>query len=77
MAHNNCDDNYSNNKLSGGFINRRVRLGGNIEDRLPGSLALNLLVVQNGAKIVRVHHVKETRLVLEALQRYQQEMNLI
>ncbi len=31
-----------------------------VEDRLIGSVAGTLLCVQNGAKIVRVHDVKET-----------------
>ena len=35
-----------------------------VEDRLAGSLAMALLAVEHGAKIVRVHDVKETRDVI-------------
>mgnify|MGYP003314213391 CR=1 FL=1 len=31
-----------------------------VEDRLPGTLAANLLAVEKGATILRVHDVKET-----------------
>lgn len=33
----------------------------NVENRLPGTLAANLLAVENGATILRVHDVGETR----------------
>jgi dihydropteroate synthase len=35
-----------------------------VEERLAGSLAMALLVLQGGAKILRVHDVKETRDVI-------------
>lgn len=44
---------------------RKSFLGGNLEDRLPASVLAAKSCVQNGAKIVRVHDVKET---VEALQ---------
>ncbi len=50
-------------------------LGGDVTERLPGSLALNVFAAANGARILRVHHVKETRLALEALQKLQTEMD--
>lgn len=37
-------------------------------DRLPGTLAANLIAVQNGAAIVRVHDVAETHDILSVLQ---------
>lgn len=48
-------------------VSMKSLLGGDVENRLPGSLALNLMAVLNGASYLRVHHVKETRLALEAL----------
>lgn len=42
-------------------------LGREPQERLAGSLALAMLAVQNGASIVRVHDVAETRDVLELL----------
>ena len=32
-----------------------------VEDRLPGTLTANLLAMENGATILRVHDVKETK----------------
>ena len=43
-------------------------LGRNVENRLPGSLALAMLAVQNGARIVRVHDVAETLDVIKILE---------
>ncbi len=40
-------------------------LGRNVDERLPGSLALMLMAVQRGAKIVRVHDVAATQDVLK------------
>ena len=40
-------------------------------DRLPGSLAANLVAVQNGATFVRVHDVAQTRDTLSVLQEIQ------
>jgi dihydropteroate synthase len=48
-------------------LSMKSLLGGEVADRLPGSLALNLWSVLQGAKIVRVHHVRETRAALAAL----------
>lgn len=42
--------------------------GREIDDRLPGSLALAMLAAQNGASILRVHDVAETADVLRILQ---------
>ncbi len=39
---------------------RKSFLGGEIEDRLPGSIAAATIAAQNGAKIIRAHDVKET-----------------
>ncbi len=38
------------------------------EDRLPATIALNTVCVQNGADIIRVHDVKEHRLALRSLE---------
>lgn len=37
------------------------------EDRLPATLALNAIAIYNGADIIRVHDVKEHKLILEPL----------
>ena len=37
-------------------------------DRLPGTIALNTVSVMNGADIIRVHDVREHRLVLDTLE---------
>lgn len=37
-------------------------------DRLPATIALNTISIQNGADIIRVHDVKEHRLALESLE---------
>lgn len=42
--------------------------GRDVEDRLPGSLALAMLAAQRGASILRVHDVAETADVLNILQ---------
>lgn len=42
--------------------------GRTVSDRLSGSLAANLIAVQNGASIVRVHDVAPTRDILSVLQ---------
>lgn len=42
--------------------------GQKTEDRLPGTLAANLIAVQNGASILRVHDVAETHDILKVLQ---------
>ncbi|EED31413.1 dihydropteroate synthase [gamma proteobacterium NOR5-3] len=42
--------------------------GREVDDRLPGSLALAMLAAQNGAGILRVHDVAETADVLRILQ---------
>lgn len=42
-------------------------LGRSVDERLPGSLALALLAVQQGASVVRVHDVRETQDVLNML----------
>jgi dihydropteroate synthase len=42
-------------------------LGRGPEDRLPGSLALTLLLAMEGASVVRTHDVRETRDVLSVL----------
>ena len=41
-----------------------------VEERLPGSLYLHLLAVQNGAGIIRVHDVKEHRQMLDLKSAY-------
>ncbi len=43
-----------------------------VEERLAGSLAMALLALQGGAKILRVHDVRETRDVIAVWQAYQQ-----
>jgi dihydropteroate synthase len=50
----------SRKSLIGGLYNHTV-------DRLPGTIALNAAAVLNGAGIIRVHDVKEHRLMLDAL----------
>jgi dihydropteroate synthase len=44
-----------------------------VEERLAGSLAMALLALQNGASILRVHDVKETRDVVAVWQAYKNE----
>jgi dihydropteroate synthase len=44
-----------------------------VEERLAGSLAMALLALQGGARILRVHDVKETRDVIAVWQAYQNE----
>jgi dihydropteroate synthase len=44
-----------------------------VEERLAGSLAMALLALQAGAKILRVHDVRETRDVIAVWQAYQNE----
>lgn len=41
--------------------------GREVADRLPGTLAANLIAVQNGATLLRVHDVRENRDMLMAL----------
>ncbi len=41
--------------------------GRDVEERMPASIAAAILAVQKGAKIVRVHDVKETRDALEII----------
>jgi len=43
-------------------------LGLPVDQRLPASLALALIAVQNGASIVRVHDVRATREVMRMLE---------
>ena len=43
-----------------------------VDERLAGSLAMALLALQGGAKILRVHDVRETRDVIAVWQAYQQ-----
>ncbi|BFM14179.1 dihydropteroate synthase [Maricurvus nonylphenolicus] len=42
-------------------------LGRSVDERLPGSLALAMLAVQQGASIIRVHDVRETQDVLSMM----------
>jgi len=51
----------SRKSMIGKLLNRAVK------ERLPGSLALAMLAVQGGAKIIRVHDVAATRDVLHIL----------
>jgi dihydropteroate synthase len=44
-----------------------------VEERLAGSLAMALLALQNGASILRVHDVKETKDVVAVWQAYKNE----
>lgn len=44
-----------------------------VEERLAGSLAMALLALQNGAAILRVHDVKETRDVVAVWQAYRDD----
>jgi dihydropteroate synthase len=44
-----------------------------VEERLAGSLAMALLALQNGASILRVHDVKETKDVIAVWQAYANE----
>jgi len=41
-----------------------------VEERLAGSLAMALLALQGGARILRVHDVKETRDVIRVWQAF-------
>jgi dihydropteroate synthase len=43
------------------------RLYSDNPSRLPGTIALNTVSILNGADMIRVHHVKEHRLALDAL----------
>ncbi len=43
-----------------------------VDERLAGSLAMALLALQGGAKILRVHDVKETRDIIAVFQAFQQ-----
>ena len=45
--------------------------GRDVDSRLPGSLALALLAVSNGASVVRVHDVAETADVLKIYAAYE------
>jgi len=45
-----------------------------VEERLAGSLAMALLALQGGARILRVHDVKETRDVISVWQVYRNEL---
>ncbi|GAA62128.1 dihydropteroate synthase [Pseudoalteromonas sp. BSi20652] len=56
----------SRKSMIGNLLNRET------SDRLAGSLAGALIAVQNGAKIIRVHDVKETADVLNVLQACEQ-----
>jgi len=49
--------------------------GSDTRDRLAGTIAANMLVVQRGAKIVRVHDVRENRDMLSVLQEIQARGN--
>jgi dihydropteroate synthase len=44
-----------------------------VEERLAGSLAMALLALQGGARILRVHDVKETKDVIAVWQAFQNE----
>jgi len=44
-----------------------------VEERLAGSLAMALLALERGAKILRVHDVRETRDVIAVWQAYRNE----
>lgn len=56
----------SRKSMIGKLLNREV------EERLPGSLALAILAVQGGARIIRVHDVAATRDVLHILRAIEQ-----
>ena len=43
-----------------------------VGERLAGSLAMGLLALQGGARILRVHDVKETRDIIAVWQAYQE-----
>ena len=43
------------------------KINGESKDRLPATLALNSVAIQNGADIIRVHDVEEHRLAVECL----------
>lgn len=51
--------------------------GGEVSDRLEGSLAANLIAIQNGANIIRVHDVKEHKKAKEIFEaiKYGQDNN--
>ena len=53
--------------MIGNLLNRPVN------ERLAGSLATALIAAQNGAKIIRVHDVKETVDALKTLHAVQQQ----
>ena len=51
-------------------ISRKSFIGSiydNDEDRLPATIALNAIAVNNGADIIRVHDVKEHRLAMDSI----------
>ena len=43
------------------------KLYNNEEDRLPATIALNSIAVNNGADIIRVHDVRAHRLAMESV----------
>ncbi|MDH7554008.1 MAG: dihydropteroate synthase [Spirochaetota bacterium] len=45
------------------------------EDRLPGTIALNAIAMYNGADIIRVHDVKEHKLIIKPLKMLYQVAN--
>lgn len=63
-----------NSELSSHFVMALSRkkcigqlTGENVENRIVGSVCANMIAVQNGATILRVHDVKETRNMLDVL----------
>ncbi len=49
---------------------RKSFLGGNVEDRLPGTIAAVTACILNGASIVRVHDVKECAQAVKIAQKF-------
>ena len=47
-------------------LSRKIMFGGQVEDRLPASLAAAVVAIQKGARIIRVHDVAETRHALQS-----------
>ena len=50
-------------------LSRKSMLGGQVEDRLPASLAAATMAIRQGASIVRVHDVKETVKAMRVMQK--------
>jgi dihydropteroate synthase len=55
-------------------LSMKSLLGGDLAQRLPGTIALNTFAALQGVNILRVHHVEETVLALEAIGKIKKEI---